>query len=160
MIAVESVGAGAVEIQMSVVSRRPRGHRIYKPPRLFQSHDTLPYSSSSSTTTMKRFRELVDLKKDKQQRLAVDGTTNGSATTTPAGPKMLATPSSSDQYRYRRFEGVNVSLQSLFSQSYPTCSSHMGSWFVNEEWICQSVFQSAASPKQSDLDICKGSSTS
>jgi len=53
---------------------------------------------------------------------------------------MLAAPSDSDQYRFRRFVGVN-----------------MGSWFVNEEWICASVFANAASPGQSDLDICKGS---
>ncbi|KZS86935.1 glycoside hydrolase [Sistotremastrum niveocremeum HHB9708] len=48
--------------------------------------------------------------------------------------------SSRDYYRYRRFEGVNL-----------------GSWFVNERWICDSVFANAAAPGQSGLDICKGS---
>ncbi|KZT36647.1 glycoside hydrolase [Sistotremastrum suecicum HHB10207 ss-3] len=59
----------------------------------------------------------------------------------PAASKAISKAvSSRDYYRYRRFEGVNL-----------------GSWFVNERWICDSVFANAAAPGQSDLDICKGS---
>lgn len=64
---------------------------------------------------MKKFREFIDLKKDKQQVLATDPTpapappapANGAGTST-TGPTMLAAPSDSDQYRFRRFAGVNV----------------------------------------------------
>ncbi|KAF8631479.1 hypothetical protein AX15_002389 [Amanita polypyramis BW_CC] len=44
-----------------------------------------------------------------------------------------------DVYRYRKQRGVNL-----------------GSWFVQEEWICGDTFRYAESPRQSDLDIARG----
>ncbi len=42
-------------------------------------------------------------------------------------------------YRYRKQRGVNL-----------------GSWFVQERWICEDTFRYAESPRQSDLDIARG----
>lgn len=53
------------------------------------------------------------------------------------GPALPLDPSSIP--RYRRQRGVNL-----------------GSWFVLERWIADSLFQNAASPGKSDYDVAKG----
>ncbi|PFH48234.1 glycoside hydrolase family 5 protein [Amanita thiersii Skay4041] len=68
--------------------------------------------------------------------------TSTSSAHIPAQSTFVAGSPSPEQeiFRYRKLRGVNL-----------------GSWFVQERWICHGTFQSAHPPGQSDLDIARGS---
>ena len=78
-------------------------------------------------------------------------------------------PSQADFFRYRKQRGVNLGI--YFSSSFrpsilPSSSSpphlspllfSLGSWFVLESWITPTPFRFVKEPRQSDLDIARGS---
>ncbi|KIK64643.1 glycoside hydrolase family 5 protein [Collybiopsis luxurians FD-317 M1] len=58
-------------------------------------------------------------------------------------PPLAQPPTSRQIYRFRKQRGVNL-----------------GSWFTLENWLTPSLFQEAAHPKSSEMDVLRGSSIS